>query len=266
MVVSGRVTIFGEYLMHGSAEGLIVPSRLALATADEFGVQPHGDYRAERDWVRLHLSRMGLPVQTGIRGELPLGHGFAGSTALTLVHLNGWAAADIAAVAGRIDHILHGFPPSGVDFAAVVAGAPGLFTAGLWQPMPSVRIPDLSAVLVPAPGRFPLSATRERVLAVRERLAGPARHLCARLRRTDEIDYEGLLEYAVRLQAVGVYTRQATAVVGLFLACDVVAKCVGGLTNKAVIVVWPPQMGREARLELLRKVSRLAPDRVYGEA
>jgi len=105
--------------------------------------------------------------------------------------------------------------------AAVVAGAQ-LFTANRRQPMPGVRLPDLSAVLVPAPGPVALGVTRERVLEAQERLAGLARHQCAGLRRTGEIDYEGLLEYAVRLQSLGVYTHRATARVGLLLACDVV--------------------------------------------
>src|SRR4051812_10960827 len=224
MVINGRVTIFGEYLMHGSGEGFVVPRRLVLATPDEAGVEPHGDYRVERDRVRLHLSRMGLPVQGGIRGALPLGHGMAGSTALTLVHLNGRAGADTGSVVCRIDHILHGFPPSGVDFAAVMAGAPGLFSAGSWRSMPDLPIPDLSAVLVPMPGQFPLPATRERILEVQKRLGRVSRHLCSRLRRYGEIDYECLLEYAIRLQALGVYTPRASAVVRLFLANDVAAK------------------------------------------
>ena len=73
-----------------------------------------------------------------------------------------------------------------------MAGAQ-LFTANRRQPMPGVRLPDLSAVLVPAPGPVALGVTRERVLEAQERLAGLARHQCAGLRRTGEIDYEGLL-------------------------------------------------------------------------
>jgi hypothetical protein len=216
------------------------------------------------DQVRTRLTEDGLPTCGMVRGTLPLGHGFASSTTLTLLHLGGHPAESVKSIVDGIDKQVHGFPPSGVDYYSIAAGKAGYFGPGGWRPADRPRRLAASAVLVRDQSDWPLSETRGRVVAAADKLIPIANHLCSALRARAILDYQALFDYAVQLRRIGVYTPRAAAIVDHVLGHGVVAKGVGGLTNKAVIIVWRPGMRLPVRRRILRELRSYGADAVLG--
>ena len=267
MIIHGRITVFGEFLMHTMTEGYIVPAAHALATLEEHLLPVHPRYQQMLDQVRIHLAERGLPTCSEVRGTLPLGYGFAGSTALALLHLEGnvvgsagIALASAEAIVRQIDWQIHGFSPSGVDYHSIVTGKAGYFGPGGWRPVQ--RRPELaaSALLVRDPLDWPLSETRCKIVAMADRLIPIARYLCSVLRARAILDYQALFDYSVELRRVNIYAPRATAIVDHALKYGLVAKGVGGLTNKAVIIVWPPEMPSPVRWRILQELRSYGVD------
>jgi hypothetical protein len=247
--------------MHAMTEGYIVPAAHALGTADEQLLPAHPQYRQILDQVRAHLAGEGLPTCNGVRGTLPLGHGFAGSTALALLHLGADAAgsagttlASAEAIVSRIDGQIHGFAPSGVDYHSVAAGEAGYFGPDGWRPTRSPPRLSASALLMRDDSDWPLSETRHKVVAAADKLVPIARHLCSALRTRAFLDYQALFDYAVQLRRINIYLPHAATIVDHALRYGLVAKGVGGLTNKAVIIVWRPGMPVPMRGRILREL------------
>lgn len=262
MLVYGRITLFGEYLMHSMTEGYVMPTKYALATPDEYLLPVHAGYQSALDRVRMHLADAGLPTCTGVRGSLPLGHGFASSTALTVLHLGARSQEYSEDIVHRVDEAIHGFTPSGVDYWSITAGSTGYFGPAGWRGDPDSCRPAVSALLVPEPARADLADTRDRVTRAADRLVPIARHLCAALRSRNVLDYRALLDYAICLRRLGVYLPRGTAIIDDVLNRGLAAKGVGGLTNKAVIIVWRPGTPLSEQESVLAELQQYSPDEI----
>jgi hypothetical protein len=259
MVICGRITLFGEYLMHSMADGYIVPTTQALATPDEREFPVHPEYRQERDSVRFLLANASLPTCSMVRGTLPLGHGFAGSTALTILHL-GSCGQDYETIVNHVDRQVHGFAPSGVDCKAIRVGRAGCFGPVGWRSVWRAPCLAISALLVPEASGQDLAETRNKVIASADALIPIAQYLCSALTERNVLEYQALFDYALRLRRIGIYLPRATAVIDHALSGGIVAKCTGGLTNKAVIIVWPREMKSTTRIRILTELGRYGPD------
>jgi hypothetical protein len=265
VIVHGRITVFGEYLMHDLTDGYVLPTRQALATWDDsdLPIHPSYDYRVDR--VRQMLSQLGMPTCDKVRGTLPLGHGFAGSTALIALHLGSGSQPITEVLASKIDREIHGFDPSGVDYWSVNAQAPGFFGPAGWRSAPKAEKFAASALLLPEARPWPLSETRDRIRSIANRLAPIARHLCAVLRAQKNLDYQALFDYAVELSRAHVYGPRAATMVDHLVQRRLAVKGIGGLTNKAIVIVWPAEMSMPERLSMLAELEQCGPDGVLTQ-
>jgi hypothetical protein len=262
VIVHGRITLFGEYLMHSMTEGYVMPSDLALATADEYAFRLHAEYQPALDRVRLQLDRDGFPTCTVVRGNLPLGHGFASSTALTILHLGAQRREGAEAIAHRVDQEIHGFTPSGVDYWSITAGHSGYFGPAGWRSIASSYRLAASALLVPENSYADLAETRNKINLAADGLIPIARYLCATLKARHVIDYRALLDYAIYLRRIGAYFPRAEAIIDHVFSRGLVAKGIGGLTNKAVVIIWPPGMRPSEQGKILDELGQYNPDAV----
>ena len=249
MVVHGRLTVFGEYLMHRHAEGYVVPTRQRLASPDETTVCAHPRYDPRLDSVARRLREMGLPTHPGIRGDLPLGFGFASSTALAVLHLS-LTGRDHRAPVDEADRSVHGFPPSGMDFESVKRQEAGFFGPAGWRD--ADRVPLLCSAFVP-PDRLAMSFHEvwRRVVDRADDLTRLVAHLTRGVETAGELDRDALFDYSALLATLGVYSRSAQDVVALLLSRGVPAKATGGLRNKAVIAFWRDEAERTTSLAAL---------------
>lgn len=252
MILRGRLTVYGEYLMKTRTRGLIVPTELCLATADEIDQPVHPDYDPARDRVAQWLRRQHIaPEQALVRGDLPFGFGLASSTALTFVHTaRGRTRAEAAALSRGCDREIHGFEPSGMDAAAISHQADGFFSTQGWEPVqrPALRY---TLVFLPAERRHSLADVETRIGASAEALSRIADALTSGLVRHAVLDYALLLDYALALAATGVYSSGAQSFVTPLLARGVVAKAIGGLYDKAILIVWPDAAAPARHQDLL---------------
>ena len=59
------------------------------------------------------------------------------------------------------------------------------------------------------------------------------------LLETGRLDYDVLLEYCKTLRNCNVYSNQATDIVTQLIGTGIACKCVGGLYDKAILVLHP---------------------------
>lgn len=262
MIVNGRITLFGEYLMHSMTEGYMIPTVQALATPDEEKIPIHADYYPELDRVRIMLKTLGLPTCAAVRGTLPLGHGFASSTALTFLHLGTRRREYAEDVIRQVDREMHGFSPSGVDYWSIISKRAGYFGPTGWRSAPDSYRPAVSALLVPENSQVDLTTTRNRITRAADTLIPIARYLHATLETQNTLDYRAMLDYAMRLRRIGVYLPRAEAIIDHMTSLGLVAKGIGGLTNKAVIILWPPEVQPTEQGCILAELSQYGPDTV----
>lgn len=249
MRIHGRLIIYGEYLMHNDAQGLIVSSSQYLATPDDASSQEHPTYQPARDRVAALLSAQGYVPLPSVRGNLQFGCGFASSTVLTHLHLAHQNAQVKDRLSRDIDHLLHGFEPSGVDTAHTVAQRSGLFGRSQWEVVDAVA-PPCSAIILPAERKRTLAQVRERVDVHKSGLIDAANGMSSTVRARGEIEYDALLDYSQRLALAGVYSDGAQEVCDIGLARGVAVKGTGGLYDKALLVFWPPGASASTREEV----------------
>jgi hypothetical protein len=179
---------------------------------------------------------MGLRTESSVSGDLPFGLGLASSTVLAFLHLNGQAdTVDHQQIVNFLDWIQHGFRPSGVDYAAIQAQSPGFFLRGCWRPGPPCPVACVIAALPPAPDRPP-GQTLSVMQAIAPRLRPVAVRLTQQLEATGELSFDDLGEYCLLLSKSGAYSQPQQALVAAALSQGIVAKGVGGLYNKAMLL------------------------------
>lgn len=234
----GRTTLYGEYLMHRHAAGYVFPAPYWLA-AGAAGRPAHPAYARRLDMTATLVGGVGLRPLDAVSGTLPLGLGFAGSTVLTLLHVGDQLPPDRAMVLARyVDRIVHRFAPSGVDLCSVRRQRPGFFRAGGWRDAPELRFEHGYWLPPPGPPR-PLPQVRAAVHAAGSALARCADRQTRYIDAHGRLDRDELFAYAELLAGCDVYAPAQRRLIERALANGVIAKGIGGLYNKAVLLIGP---------------------------
>jgi hypothetical protein len=252
MRLHGRLTVFGEYLMHGSSWGLIVPTNLCLGGEDEAELPAHANYSSELDGTAALLRSWGYECKSEIRGNLPLGAGLAGSSILARLHLEKLPPGEVKSVVDRLDREIHGFEPSGVDSTFALRQEAGLYRQGQWSSVRGVPLYSLALLRFPKEGSGTLPAVKRLIDENRTRLASMAGQLAEAVRSRGALDLEALWKYAAELQGLGVYGPRVGDFIRQVLASGLIAKGVGGLRDKAVMVMGENIAAVEEAVELGR--------------
>lgn len=236
MRIYGRITIYGEYLMHGETPGLIMPSDLFLDTVSSGGIISH--YSKEKDDVLLLIIKMGITPDHTLYGNLPLGYGMAGSTTLSLLHLNGIEDKELKQkFVNEIDNTIHGFTPSGLDFESCIHQEWGLFcNASGWQSICPIPI-AYSLFKFPKENSLALSEVQKRVLSVKDKLEPFQNGLNSAIKERGALDLKMLMNYSSILLEAEVYSRISSQFISTLLKRGIIAKGVGGLYDKVIMVV-----------------------------
>lgn len=238
MRLFGRMSIYGEYLT-GVAPGLVAMSDLHLATDEHNDISGCKAYDPQKDTVAELLKGLGFATETKFRGNLPLGYGFAGSTILGFLHLRNQLSVEKATqIVTECDELIHGFRPSGLDSMACLHQRSGFYCRGQWTDIDVPRF-EYTLVLFPKLISRPLVEIKATVASHARFLVPLADHLTNRIMGAAELDYDVLLEYCRVLVNLGVYSPVASAVIKSCLDQKVVAKGIGGLHDKALLVIWP---------------------------
>ena len=236
MRIYGRITVYGEYLMHGDIPGLIIPSELFLDTVSSGDVVSL--YSKEKDSVLPLIIKSGITPNHTLYGNLPLGYGMAGSTTLSLLHLSDLEDQDYKKkIVNEIDKEVHGFIPSGLDFESCIRQEWGLYcNASGWQSISPLPI-SYSLFKFPKEKRMDLVEVQNRVLSVKDRLEPLQVELNRTIEERDIIDLDLLREYSRVLLEAGVYSQSSSSFISTLLNQGVIAKGIGGLYDKVVLVI-----------------------------
>jgi mevalonate kinase len=239
VVLHGRATVYGEYLMHGDTQGLVMSLPLCLASLEHSDCPLHKTYDRRLDTVAEFLESRGFATDIGIRGNLPFAFGFGSSTILAFLHLGGrLPLKETVALVRDCDRAIHGFPPSGVDTASCLHQSTGLYSARGWQDVGVSKL-DYSLLLFPKTHGLLLSQVRERIHDARASLTRIAEGLTEHIIRCGELKQTLFLQYARILLDLGIYSPVVHGLISELLHYNVAAKGTGGLYDKAVLVVWP---------------------------
>lgn len=251
MILHGRITVYGEYLIKTQTYGLVVPAQLYLATSDHADKPVHEAYDHSRDCVARFLKGRGFVTERQIHGDLPFGFGLASSTALAFLHTSrSHTLTEAISVVNDCDREMHGFVPSGFDSAAISRQVPGLFSTSEWKDV--CLSPFLyTLVFPPAERTRTLVEIKGSMHAVIVRLSQLADSMSNRILVTGELDYPLLFEYSRILLKASVYSSVTGSLVERMLADGIAAKAIGGLYDKAILVVWPSVEAAERSMHLL---------------
>ena len=248
MILRGRLSIYGEYLMPLGTRGLMVPSPFLMATNEHDHIPLHPQYSHDRDSVARALQQKRIATRDHFRGDLPLGCGYAGSTVLALLHLQDNTGGDeLQDLVHQCDQAIHGFTPSGVDVTSCIRQTPGFYWNREWETA-DLRTLQFSLLHFPKEGLRTLPEIQARMLDRPEPLSAIAATLTGGLIETGTLEYEPLLEYARLLLRRGVYSKPAESFIAHLTSEGFVAKGIGGLYDKAVLVVWPDGDAESLRL------------------
>lgn len=239
MILRGRITVYGEYLMKQDTCGFILPTDLVLATGDTGGLQIHPRYDPSLDQTARVLERCGYRTQRRIYGDLPFGLGFASSTVLAALHLGPVSSFDEMRLAiQECDREIHGFEPSGMDFAAIASQTSGFYARGNWRHFQLSSFFPYSIVAPPPERLFPLSEIESIVSRSDRKLISIANKLTTGILSMGSLDYDAILDYSKVLSDLPIYSKVAKSLIDRLLESDVAAKAIGGLYDKAIVVIW----------------------------
>lgn len=231
--LQGRFTLYGEYLMHSRTWGYVAPTPMYL----EVSSSRSDGYDHRADQAAHLLQKMGFHTALSVSGDLPFGLGFASSTVLAFLHLRDQASeSDHRQIINVLDWMQHGFKPSGVDYAAIQAQSPGFFFDGHWRPAPPCHITCVFIALPAAPSR-PAGKTRAIVESIAPRLQPLGERLTRAIELAGAIALDDLYDYAELLAESGVYSPIQQLIATEALSSGLIAKGIGGLYNKAMIVI-----------------------------
>jgi len=231
MRLYGRITIYGEYLMHNLSEGLIIKSKYFLETN---GTILH-PYNINIDSVAMYLSQQGFQCTPKLFGNLPLGFGFGGSTILNFLHLHSNNVNDKKSLINEIDRKIHGFEPSGLDYSFCERQLDGLFLSGNWHTV-SFNMPDYTIAL-------PLKERGKSLKDVKDKIVESELHsivtvLNTCLKKSNRLNFDLLMDYAIELANLKVYNNSTQLIIQYLLKNKIIAKTIGGIYDKALIIVW----------------------------
>jgi len=238
MKIYGRITVYGEFLMHNDLQGLIMPSNLYLETTSE--KNPTSYYNKQLDSILPLIRKRGITPPNTLKGNLPLGYGLAGSTLLGCLHLSHirnskWKKSFI----NEIDRKIHGFIPSGLDYESCKHQEWGLFCNVLgWKSILSPIEIDYTIIIFPKEGKLALSTVQKRVLSMKTTFNEIQQNLNDKINKYNNLDLELLTNYSKVLLSLGIYSEVANKFISTVMDKGYIAKTIGGLYDKAVIVVY----------------------------
>lgn len=234
--VYGRYTLYGEFLMHGRSWGYVSPTPMYLrGTRDT--TSAGGTWNAEADEIARLVERLGLRPLPAVEGDLPIGQGFAGSTVLALLHVGDqFRAAERRRVVNFLDWLSHGFEPSGLDHDSIVAQTSGFYRRGEWRPANPVHLDGLF-IRSGSPGTISLRETQSRIERVAGRLVPLADLLTKGIADDSELRMDVFADYCLALSRAAVYTDEQMELVEQASSHGLLAKSIGGLQAKAMVVV-----------------------------
>lgn len=248
MRLRGRISVFGEAF--GSlleCATFSVPTRQELCSDnDALAWDGLNRYDPQLDGVGRQLADLGLvqrPLRT-IAGDLPIQFGLASSTVLGFLHLGDLNSEEAFRAIAASDGQANGFVPSGADHAAVSAQEPGVFGLGTWTPC-EYQLPGGSHLLLPDPEGH--TSKLAAALAMRGRsdtLSPLIRRLAGNLLAGDPLDEDAMHEYCRILLALGVYSRKQQQVIADLLGRGIIAKGVGAMCDRAILVMAPESIWR----------------------
>ncbi len=264
MKIYGRLTIYGEYLMHGETYGLIEKSNLCLATQEHNEVQPHPQYNIDRDVVARLIEGLGIKIIPGVKGNLPLGYGFASSSIFSFLYLYPLYGERAYEMINNMDKSIHGFQPSGLDASFCYRQKKGLYRNGEWQDVTLAR-KSYSLLTFPKEGKVPLSEVSKRIARNRHNLKLIANSMTNSIVLDKCLPYEYLYKYSVELVNCNVYSGHVAEFVNFFLSQNIVAKGIGGLYDKAVLLIWPDDISALCRENFLSQCLKWQPLTIFED-
>lgn len=224
--------------MKTCTRGLVIPSELCLASGEHVEKPVHRDYVHSLDHIARFLERRGIVTERQIRGDLPLGFGLASSTMLAFLHTSrSLSLANATQIVHECDREIHGFEPSGVDAAAIFSQGSGFYSTGGWE---RIQAPPLrcSLAFLPPERLRSLSEVENAMSGVAIVLTQLANAMSRGIERTGALDYGLFLDYSRVLFDASVYSSASREFVAKLLDAGIAAKAIGGLYDKAILVVW----------------------------
>lgn len=230
MILNGRITIYGEFLMHDDAFGLIEKTKLFLSNEKSMN-NKHPYYKTENDKTFKYIKKQKLPINYNIKGNLPLGYGFASSSILSFLHLSN---TDNVELVNHIDSKIHGFKPSGLDSSYCKRNQGGLFAKGKWL---NCNYPkqEWDCILLPKESNIKLLEVQKRILRNKNKLLCLTEEMNKSIKE-NKFPKSHLFDYATELFSANVYSQQASRIIEYLLGKNIIAKCIGGLYDKAIIL------------------------------
>lgn len=258
MKIYGRLTIYGEYLMHSDSYGLIEKSNLYLATNEHSGTHFHPHYDVTKDLVAKIIAEQRINIHPGVKGNLPLGYGLASSSVFSFLYLYPLYGERVYEMIRNIDKSIHGFQPSGLDVSFCYRQKSGLYKNDKWIDVSLAKL-AYSLVIFPKENKMVLSDVRRKILDKRHRLSKLADDISYSVIRNNHIPYEFLQIYSNELVNCGIYSAQVVKFIENLSSKNIVAKGIGGLYDKAVLIVWPYHISVLDKSELVKEIWKWNP-------
>lgn len=234
MKLHGRITVFGEYLLRENLSYCYcIKSKLFLSNSDTDSNFVHPTYEQGRDETIPLLRDAGVFNLGNIYGNLPFGYGLSSSTILSLLHMNSAHRRDLVV---SIDKAMCGFSPSELDYTTITKQENGVLGFGKWQPINDFH-PTYSLITIPKDKKRKLPEVIKNLSTTLEKQIEITKNLFLELATKNVLNYDLLFEYSNHLLSCDVYSEKAKEIVTALLQKNIVAKCVGGLYDKAILVV-----------------------------
>ena len=249
MKIYGRLIIYGEYLMD-KMYGLIIRSNMYLSRFVDNVYETHPSYNYSKDMVASILERHGVFTQRRLCGNLHFGYGFASSTVLTIIHAYDQLDDEsLRLYTKMIDACIHGFTPSGVDTESCLSQNDGLYYDNKWQ---DIEIVPLQYILfgLKRESEVPLMSIKRKMQKNSDLLINLSNILTKTLVSKKYLDYNIFYKYCKALREINPYSSIAGSFIKDVLGVGLPAKCVGGLHNKAVMVVFNDATVKEKNIVL----------------
>lgn len=246
----GRITIYGEYLLHKNlAQCLVLKSKMFLESNQLQNIDYSNKYCIKKDGVLKHLKENNLNYSNNIFGNLVLGYGFASSTILCFLHLKNNSSKNLIK---SIDKQINHFTPSDLDFTSIIKQENGLFDNNSWT---NINLSDFyySVIIIPKERKKSLSEIQQKIKVTEFLQADISSKLTKELLQTDKLNYELFLEYCKILFECKVYSLLAMEITSYLLSLDIATKCIGGLYDKAILIVYKTSKQKEQTENILLK-------------
>lgn len=238
MKLHGRITVFGEYLVKNKySYSLCLKSHNYLSNDINESKYIHKDYCISKDLSLNELNKLGYAVdktKNTIYGNLPLGYGLSSSTVLTILHLNSIFKKGLIQ---KIDKVICGFSPSNLDYTSIIKQETGVMSPKGWISFNKLRI-CYSLILVPKEKLYSLKNIFPKLQEKLNLQISLTTNIFQYLIDNTKINYEMLYDYCKVLNSCNIYSKNSKYIVEDLLFAGVCAKCVGGLYDKALLVIY----------------------------